>query len=297
MTPEYVERLQDLHGQGGTRGQGQDELDRRRLDPRRRPHGVRLRRARPVPNRSRSSTTSSAFQGRVAQGRRWSIRSRRSLMKLASPGVPDIYQGCELWDLSLVDPGQPTAGRLRPCGPQLLGDPEGVGSTRRETIGRRSLASSLLGSPDRRARSSSISIGRRARATVGNGPAVYSTGAPIIPLAKPRGRTPTAIARLRPRMARAMAAVIVAAPRLVASMMGRRRRTAAGWRRPGKSTSLVIPPELASGFSWQDRLTGTRHRASRDEPGGKRILPLAEVFARLPVGLLVGRRGINSRVD
>ncbi|MEA2646514.1 MAG: (1-_4)-alpha-D-glucan 1-alpha-D-glucosylmutase, partial [Chloroflexota bacterium] len=27
-----------------------------------------------------------------------------SLLKLVSPGVPDIYQGCELWDLSLVDP-------------------------------------------------------------------------------------------------------------------------------------------------------------------------------------------------
>jgi (1->4)-alpha-D-glucan 1-alpha-D-glucosylmutase len=27
-----------------------------------------------------------------------------TLLKLVSPGVPDIYQGCELWDLSLVDP-------------------------------------------------------------------------------------------------------------------------------------------------------------------------------------------------
>jgi (1->4)-alpha-D-glucan 1-alpha-D-glucosylmutase len=26
------------------------------------------------------------------------------LVKLASPGVPDIYQGCEFWDFSLVDP-------------------------------------------------------------------------------------------------------------------------------------------------------------------------------------------------
>ena len=25
-------------------------------------------------------------------------------LKVASPGVPDVYQGCELWDLSLVDP-------------------------------------------------------------------------------------------------------------------------------------------------------------------------------------------------
>ena len=27
-----------------------------------------------------------------------------TLLKQASPGIPDIYQGCELWDLSLVDP-------------------------------------------------------------------------------------------------------------------------------------------------------------------------------------------------
>jgi (1->4)-alpha-D-glucan 1-alpha-D-glucosylmutase len=26
------------------------------------------------------------------------------LIKLTAPGVPDIYQGCELWDFSLVDP-------------------------------------------------------------------------------------------------------------------------------------------------------------------------------------------------
>jgi (1->4)-alpha-D-glucan 1-alpha-D-glucosylmutase len=28
----------------------------------------------------------------------------QTLIKLSCPGVPDIYQGCELWDLSLVDP-------------------------------------------------------------------------------------------------------------------------------------------------------------------------------------------------
>jgi len=27
-----------------------------------------------------------------------------TLLKLVTPGVPDFYQGCELWDLSLVDP-------------------------------------------------------------------------------------------------------------------------------------------------------------------------------------------------
>jgi len=36
-------------------------------------------------------------------------------LKLASPGVPDVYQGCELWDLSLVDPDnrRPVDFRLR----------------------------------------------------------------------------------------------------------------------------------------------------------------------------------------
>jgi (1->4)-alpha-D-glucan 1-alpha-D-glucosylmutase len=28
----------------------------------------------------------------------------QTLVKLTAPGVPDIYQGCELWDFSLVDP-------------------------------------------------------------------------------------------------------------------------------------------------------------------------------------------------
>ena len=28
----------------------------------------------------------------------------QTTLKLTVPGVPDIYQGAELWDLSLVDP-------------------------------------------------------------------------------------------------------------------------------------------------------------------------------------------------
>ncbi len=43
------------------------------------------------------------FQRRVARAARWSSLSQVAL-KLAAPGVTDVYQGCELWDLSLVDP-------------------------------------------------------------------------------------------------------------------------------------------------------------------------------------------------
>jgi (1->4)-alpha-D-glucan 1-alpha-D-glucosylmutase len=34
----------------------------------------------------------------------WVNSLAQTLLKLTSPGVPDIYQGCELWDHSLVDP-------------------------------------------------------------------------------------------------------------------------------------------------------------------------------------------------
>jgi (1->4)-alpha-D-glucan 1-alpha-D-glucosylmutase len=43
------------------------------------------------------------FQHRVARIGLWNSLSQ-TLLKLTSPGVPDIYQGTELWDFSLVDP-------------------------------------------------------------------------------------------------------------------------------------------------------------------------------------------------
>jgi (1->4)-alpha-D-glucan 1-alpha-D-glucosylmutase len=43
------------------------------------------------------------FQRRIARIGIWNSLSQ-TLLKLTSPGVPDIYQGNELWDFSLVDP-------------------------------------------------------------------------------------------------------------------------------------------------------------------------------------------------
>jgi len=43
------------------------------------------------------------FQRRIARMGLWNGLSQ-TLLKLTSPGVPDIYQGNEVWDLSLVDP-------------------------------------------------------------------------------------------------------------------------------------------------------------------------------------------------
>lgn len=43
------------------------------------------------------------FQARIAQAGMWNSLSQ-TLLKITSPGVPDFYQGTELWDFSLVDP-------------------------------------------------------------------------------------------------------------------------------------------------------------------------------------------------
>ncbi|MBK5938314.1 hypothetical protein CCR96_03335, partial [Halochromatium roseum] len=43
------------------------------------------------------------FQQRVAQLGLLNSLSQ-TLLRLTSPGLPDLYQGCELWDFSLVDP-------------------------------------------------------------------------------------------------------------------------------------------------------------------------------------------------
>ncbi|RRR75103.1 MAG: malto-oligosyltrehalose synthase [Candidatus Viridilinea halotolerans] len=44
-----------------------------------------------------------SFAERVAYFGRFNSLAQ-TLVKLTAPGVPDIYQGCEMWDLSLVDP-------------------------------------------------------------------------------------------------------------------------------------------------------------------------------------------------
>jgi len=84
----------------------------------------------------------------VAPGRVTSLA--QTLLKLTAPGVPDLYQGTELWDLSLVDPdtrrpvdyelrrrcsapsttsprGDPRAERRG--APQVVGRPAGVGAS------------------------------------------------------------------------------------------------------------------------------------------------------------------------
>ena len=56
-----------------------------------------------APSKSEFLTDFLPFQRRIARLGLFNSLSQ-TLIKLTAPGVPDIYQGCELWDFSLVDP-------------------------------------------------------------------------------------------------------------------------------------------------------------------------------------------------
>src|SRR5581483_11719905 len=43
------------------------------------------------------------FQAGVARAAVFNSLAQ-TLLKITAPGVPDFYQGCELWDFNLVDP-------------------------------------------------------------------------------------------------------------------------------------------------------------------------------------------------
>ncbi len=75
----------------------------------------------------------------------WSNSLSATLLQLAMPGVPDVYQGCELWDFSLVDPDnrrpvdfaarrelleEIDGGRLAPGGARCAGSPTAPGCRR-----------------------------------------------------------------------------------------------------------------------------------------------------------------------
>ena len=122
--PDPRRRLADLrrarrrlHGEGHPRGQGPHLVDAD--EPRVRGGPARA-------SSTRCWTIRNSWPTSKPSWRRWSSRggSTRSPRRCSSsplPGVPDFYQGTEIWDLSLVDPDnrRPVDYELRR---RLLGD-------------------------------------------------------------------------------------------------------------------------------------------------------------------------------
>ena len=196
------------------------------------------------------------------------------LLKLTSPGVPDIYQGTELWDLSLVDPDnrRPVDFALRT---RLL-DELRTGLAMQP---RRELARELLGSwEDGRIKlylTQTVLLLRRER------PDLFAAGGylPLLPEG-PRAGNLCAFARTGPAGALSLTVV----PRLVGKLLEGDERA----RRllPAAFAQTLVPvPGLSAGAVLRDVLTG-EERTLRPHGQGA-ALAVDELFTTLPLALLV----------
>jgi (1->4)-alpha-D-glucan 1-alpha-D-glucosylmutase len=195
------------------------------------------------------------------------------LLKGASPGVPDFYQGCELWDLSLVDPDnrRPVDFKLRA---RLLREIRSEGADR---PGRRAtLAPALLSAADdARVKLYVTYLLLQAR---------QAEGSPLqagdyVPLATGGAQADRVVAFLRRHQRRAALAV---APRLWAGLLGAEGQPldpAATW---GDSW-IELPDDLAASRSVD---LFTARSVTPDHFGGRPVLSLADVLARFPIALL-----------
>ncbi len=181
----------------------------------------------------------------------------QTLLKLTVPGVPDSYQGTELWDLSLVDPDN-----RRPVDFEL----------RRRWLAEPRAASELV--RDWRSGRIKQQLIARTLALRKRQPALFRDG-DYLPLA-PAGAHAERIVAFARRTDQALAIVIV--PRLVAPLLRDRELplpAAVAWE-----DSAVELLEGASG-PLVNELTGRRYALP---PSGR--LAIAGVLAELPVALL-----------
>ena len=194
----------------------------------------------------------------------------QALLKLSAPGVPDFYQGTELWDFSLVDPDNRRPvdyERRRHLLAELKSREASPALTRELTEnkedGRIKLYLTWRGLHCRREH-----------------PGLFTEGEYVA--ASALGERSEHVFAFVRRLGECWA--LAAAPRLVAGMLPGVSEVPLGadvWR----DTVLVLP-----GIQPHERcrniFTGEIHDPS--ERDGQTVLPLADVFAHFPVAVLVG---------
>jgi (1->4)-alpha-D-glucan 1-alpha-D-glucosylmutase len=191
----------------------------------------------------------------------------QTVLKITSPGVPDIYQGNELWDFSLVDPDnrRPVDFETRK---RLLSGLKSVGSA--EPL---RLCQELLSEyPDGRIK---LWTTMRALCFRRNHPDLFRRGT-YVPLYASGERQEHMVAFSRSRDSEV---AIVAVPRLIYRLCGGELRPPLGdlWG----NTELLAPP--GAGKRLENIFTGEIHEVS-----ARHTLSCRELFGRFPVALLAG---------
>ena len=193
------------------------------------------------------------------------------LMKAASPGVPDFYQGTELWDFSLVDPDNRRPvdyGVRRRMLERMLAREREAG---RETL-LRELAENMEDGAVKMHATRVVLAERAAR------PDLFARGsyAPVRPVG---AKAEHVIAFARRRKGQT---AVAATGRLFAGL-GAAERMPAGAEVWGET---VLPLRKQDGAgAWREAISGRTIRAV--DRGGTPALKLDEVFRILPVALLI----------
>ncbi len=206
------------------------------------------------------------------------------VLKVASPGVPDFYQGSELWDLALVDPDnrrpvdfEKRAAWLEALEPWLAADaPPG---SLRETVG-----SLLERWEDARIKLFYTTVCLRLRRRL---PALFLYGA-YVPL-EARGEAADHVVAF----ARADGGhvVVAVAPRLVATLAGPGAAFPLG-PRVWRDTVIPLPQDWGT-LDFRNLLTGDRTTPSPDQ--GHPVLRVGDALSAVPAALLVAGR--KERTD
>jgi len=203
------------------------------------------------------------------------------LIKLTVPGVPDIYQGCELWDFSLVDPDnrRPVDFGYRRTLLDALQTLAMQTSEQRRT-GVRALCDTL---DDGRAK---LLVVRSALALRERWQEVFLQGT-YLPLAVKGEHAAHLCAYARIAGGRT---VITVAPRFFAQLLGEADSLPLGEKIWGNTT--VDLPFHRPDNQYSCAFTGNELNPRQRRSGW--CLPVSQVLAEFPVGLIVGERVSKS---
>jgi (1->4)-alpha-D-glucan 1-alpha-D-glucosylmutase len=191
----------------------------------------------------------------------------QTLIKICSPGVPDFYQGSELWDLNFVDPDnrRPVDFSSRTAALQSLRE--------QERNGLPTLTSKLLG--DWENGQVKLYITYKALSLRQRQPTLFTDGDYVVlPPLGPKARHLCAFARRKGDLW-----CVVVTPRLTAQLIGESAPMAPELWGP---TSIPMPEGAPS--HWINAITGERSDADHD--GGPKNLVISQLFSSFPLALL-----------
>jgi (1->4)-alpha-D-glucan 1-alpha-D-glucosylmutase len=209
------------------------------------------------------------FHSRVAQYGIYTSLAQLTI-KIAAPGVPDFYQGTELWNFTLVDPDNRRAVDYR-SRQELLRELDAALAER----GRAAVAVSLMSNPrDDRVKLYTSTTELRFRRDHAE---LFQFG-DYCPLATDGTRRDHLFAFARRH---ATGQVVTAVPRLVAALLPEADDAPLG-ERIWADTSVELPQ--GSPTTFRNVLTGTCVRARQE--GSRSLLSAAEIFSHFPVALL-----------